>query len=320
MKFAKYGMRELAIYGGIAAGVMIAALILAFAFIPSAPGALLAGLPFIVLFVLVVSFFRDPKRLIPRGEHRIVSPADGTVYDIGDVEENEFVGETCTRIGIFLSVFDCHLNRIPCSGTVEKIVYKKGKFINALKANECSEQNESNLVGIGNGAGIGVKMAVKQIAGAIARRIVCELEEGQEVTRGEQYGMIKFGSRTELFIPKSANFEIKVKLGAGVKAGRTVLGNLEPAAAEAPDEEPADADTDEDSSSTSPPLPIDTDTDVEAEIEAEAVQDEAEAEPEAPEHDEAESEEDEAELEPIDDEEPEDDKAKEPKRDEPDES
>jgi phosphatidylserine decarboxylase len=330
MKFAKYGMRELAIYGGIAAGIMIAALILAFVFISNEAGAALAALPFIILFVLVASFFRDPKRIIPKGEHRIVSPADGTIYDIGDVDEDEFIGEPCTRIGIFLSVFDCHLNRIPCSGTVEKIVYKKGKFINALKANECSAQNESNMIGIGNAAGVGVKVAVKQIAGAIARRIVCDLEEGQEVTRGDQYGMIKFGSRTELFIPKSANFELKIKLGQGVKAGRSVIGNLEPVKDETPDEEPDDADTDvtEEAPSGPPPLPVDVDSDIEAAIEAEAaepVEDEDEAVLEPIDDDEAAPRDDanagsEDSAQPEDGEGPGDDETEKPKSDKPDES
>lgn len=228
MRFTKYGMRELAIYGTAAGVVMIAAIVLSFSYVPRADVAALISLPFILTFIWVLSFFRDPNRLIPKGEHRIVAPADGTVFDIADVDEPDFIGEKCTRIGIFLSIFDCHINRVPCSGTVETIRYKKGAFHSALKAKQCSKRNESNFIGISNAAGTGAKVAVKQIAGQIARRIVCDLEEGAEVERGQQFGMIKFGSRTELFIPKSANFTLRVKLGAAVRAGRTVIGRLEP--------------------------------------------------------------------------------------------
>jgi len=227
VRFTKYGTRELMIFGGIAGALAVGVLILTISYL-RVDLALLISLPFIVLFVLVVSFFRDPERVPPRGEHRIVAPADGTVFDIGEVEEPEFLGEAALRIGIFLSIFDCHVNRAPCSGKVEKITYKRGEFFSAwTRAAECSKHNESNFIGLSNAAGRGLKIAVKQIAGQIARRIVSDLEEGDEVERGQRFGMIKFGSRTELFIPKSANFTLRVKLGAGVKAGRTVIGSLE---------------------------------------------------------------------------------------------
>ncbi|MFH1731862.1 MAG: phosphatidylserine decarboxylase [Planctomycetota bacterium] len=228
MRFTKYGTRELAIYGTVAGVVMIAAIVLSFSYASRADVAALISLPFILTFIWVLSFFRDPKRVVPRGEHRLVAPADGMIFDIADVDEPDFIGEECTRIGIFLSIFDCHINRVPCSGTVETIRYKRGAFHSALKAKQCSRRNESNFIGISNAAGTGAKVAVKQIAGQIARRIVCDLEECAEVERGQQFGMIKFGSRTELFIPKSANFTLKVKLGAAVCAGRTVIGTLEP--------------------------------------------------------------------------------------------
>ena len=228
MRFTKYGMRELKIYGTVAGVVMILAIVLSFSYVGGVSLPALISLPFILTFIWVLSFFRDPKRLIPKGEHRIVAPADGTIFDIADVDEPDFIGEECTRIGIFLSIFDCHINRVPCSGTVETIRYKKGAFYSALRAKQCSRLNESNFIGISNAAGTGAKVAVKQIAGQIARRIVCDLKEGAEVDRGQQFGMIKFGSRTELFIPKSANFTLRVKLGAAVRAGRTVIGRLEP--------------------------------------------------------------------------------------------
>lgn len=227
-RFAKYGMQELKLYGTIAAVIMLAAIFLAFRYTSRVDLALLISMPFILLFIWVLSFFRDPKRIIPRGEHRMVAPADGVIYDIADIDEPDFIGEECTRIGIFLSIFDCHINRMPCSGIVESIRYKRGAFHSALKAKQCSRLNESNFVGISNAAGTDALIGVKQIAGQIARRIVCNVKEGAEVERGQQFGMIKFGSRTEIFVPKSANFTIKVKLGAHVKAGRTVIGTLEP--------------------------------------------------------------------------------------------
>ncbi len=228
MRFTKYGIRELVVFGGGVGLLMVAVLVLSITFLPRLELALLVALPVILLFALVVSFFRDPQRTPPRGEHRLVAPADGVVYDIADVEEPEFLAEKALRIGIFLSIFDCHINRAPCSGRVEKIAYNKGRFYSAwTKPQQCSRENESNLIGISDAAGTGTRIVVKQIAGQIARRIVCDLKENDTVERGQQFGMIKFGSRTELFVPKSANFEIKVKLGAPLKAGKTVMGNLE---------------------------------------------------------------------------------------------
>lgn len=225
MRFAKYGLRELMIYGGASGALTVLAFALSFHYLRF-QRALLITFPFAVICALILWFFRDPKRIIPRGEGRILAPADGIVYDIGEVDEPEFLGERALRIGIFLSVFDCHVNRAPCSGTVEKIIYRRGRFLSALNANECSRLNESNFIGIADAAGKGLRIGVKQIAGRIARRIVCELKEGDRLRRGQPFGMIKFGSRTELFIPKSANFQLRVKVGAGVDAGSTVVAVL----------------------------------------------------------------------------------------------
>jgi phosphatidylserine decarboxylase len=227
--FTKYGRRELLLFGGGTFLLMVAAISLSILFVPSFTLGLLISLIFILLFAWVVAFFRDPARVPPRGEHRLVAPADGMIYDIGDVDEPEFLDEPATRIGIFLSIFNCHVNRTPCSGRVDKIVYRKGKFFSALNATQCSAHNESNFIGLSNAAGTEGKVAVKQIAGRIARRIVCDLQVGDAVERGQTFGMIKFGSRTELFIPKSANFKIRVKLRDLVHAGRTIIGSLEPA-------------------------------------------------------------------------------------------
>ncbi len=227
LRFTPYGRRELRLFGGLSASFFLLAAVLAIVLLSSFTLTLLIIILTFLPFAWVLSFFRDPNRIIPRGEHRLVAPADGVIFDIADVEGPEFIGEECTRIGIFLSVFDCHINRVPCSGRVEEITYTRGQFFNALtKANAASARNESNFIGLADAAGTDVKVGVKQIAGRVARRIVCELKEGDDVERGQQFGMIKFGSRVELFIPKSAPFDPKLKVGAHVKAGRTVLGNL----------------------------------------------------------------------------------------------
>ncbi len=246
LRFTGYGRRELQLFGGLSAGFFVLAAVLAIVLLSSFTLTLLIIILTALPFVWVLSFFRDPRRIIPRGEHRLVAPADGVIFDIADVEGPEFIGEECIRIGIFLSIFDCHINRMPCSGRVEEITYTRGQFFNALtKANEASARNESNFIGLTDAAGTDVKVGVKQIAGRVARRIVCELKEGDDVERGQQFGMIKFGSRVELFIPKSAPFEPKLKTGAHVKAGRTVLGNLgSPARKEK--EEPDEPEQDED--------------------------------------------------------------------------
>ena len=169
-----------------------------------------------------VLFFRDPVRAIPEGESNIVAPADGKIVEITEVDEPDFIGGKALKIGIFLSIFDVHINRAPCSGSVEMISYRPGKFLNALKQ-ESSRVNENNSIGI---TGSGCRMLVKQIAGAIARRIVCACEEGDLCARGEKLGMIKFGSRTELYVPAGADFHLSVKLGEKVRAGSSVLGTL----------------------------------------------------------------------------------------------
>ena len=178
-----------------------------------------------LLAAQVVWFFRDPPRKVPQGPGLLVSPADGTVTDISDVENAEFIGGPARRIGIFLSIFSVHINRAPCAGTVAYVGYHKGKFINALRP-ESSTDNEANSVGLTLPDPAGTKVLVKQISGAIARRIVCECKEGDSLARGEKFGMIKFGSRTELFVPRDLPVEIAVSIGQKVKAGTTVIGKL----------------------------------------------------------------------------------------------
>jgi len=216
LPFARYGYRELAAFTSVFA---LAAFVLGY--LVWWPLAILFGL----LALFVAWFFRDPPRVVPQARGIMVSPADGTVTDIADVDDAEFIGGPARRIGIFLSVFSVHINRAPCDGRVEYIRHHKGKFLNALRP-ESSEHNEANSVGMVLPDRGGARILVKQITGAIARRIVCECKEGDCLARGQKFGMIKFGSRTELYVPRDLPFEIGVKIGQKVNAGTSVVGSI----------------------------------------------------------------------------------------------
>ena len=174
-----------------------------------------AGLLFLVF---TIYFFRDPERTTPEGENLIISPADGKVILIEDVQENDFFKSNVKMISIFMSAFNVHVNRIPISGKVVYFDYKKGAFHQAFK-DEASYENEQAIIGIESN---GFKILFKQIAGIFARRIVCNIRKGSEVKQGERFGMIKFGSRLDIFLPESV--KIKVKLKEKVKAGETIIG------------------------------------------------------------------------------------------------
>jgi len=179
------------------------------------PVVLVAGL---VALVFTLFFFRDPERKIVTSPGQIVSPADGKVIAIEEVEEKDFLGGRCKRISIFLSIFDVHINRAPIGGTVERMQYQKGKFAFA-HTDDASLNNESNTIGIDGGD---IKVVVKQIAGAVARRIVCTCRPEQPVVIGERIGMIKFGSRTELYLPLEC--DILISAGQKVKGGVSLVG------------------------------------------------------------------------------------------------
>jgi phosphatidylserine decarboxylase len=181
----------------------------------------LALLP-LPIWVWLLAFFRDPERPLPEGATTWVSPADGLVSDITEIPHDELLGGPAIRVGIFLSVFNVHVNRSPCDGKILKTVYKTGKFINALKHNEASSQNESNTILIGDDSGKPIAV-VKQIVGLIARRIINTATEGTTVTRGQRIGMIKFGSRTELVIPLWLKPEIRVKEGQKVRGAADII-------------------------------------------------------------------------------------------------
>jgi phosphatidylserine decarboxylase len=179
------------------------------------PAILVAGL---AGALFTIYFFRDPERKIVAESGQIVAPADGKVLSIDEVEEKGFIGGRCKRVSIFLSIFNVHINRAPLGGTVGMIHYSPGKFAIASTM-DASLNNESNFIGIG---GEDIKVAVKQITGAVARRIICYCKPQQSLQTGERIGMIRFGSRTELYVPLDC--EILVSVGQKVKGGISLVG------------------------------------------------------------------------------------------------
>ena len=176
----------------------------------------LSSLP-VLLACFFAWFFRDPERTIPSGAGLVVSPADGKVTDVSSTQLN---GVPCTRISIFLNVFDVHVNRSPVSGVIKSAVYKKGQFGNAM-ASASANDNEQNIVTM---EGDGMTVVFKQIAGLLARRIVFNHKPGEKLARGQRVGMIKFGSRTDVIFPQPA--EVSVKIGDRVKGGSSVLARV----------------------------------------------------------------------------------------------
>jgi phosphatidylserine decarboxylase len=223
--FARVGMAELLVFSALSLGpaVGLAWWLLA----ADVGGGLAAGLwalavAFFAAWLLIVWFFRDPPREVPTAPGLVISPADGTVVLIEELEHDEFVGGPAVQIGIFLSIFNCHLNRAPVAGRVVGLRYRAGKYLNALRP-ESARLNEQLAVRMQETAAPYRRYVVRQITGAIARRIVCWLKPGDELGRGERFGMIKFGSRTELVMPREAGLAIRAKIGDKVKAGRSVL-------------------------------------------------------------------------------------------------
>jgi len=191
-------------------------------------GALLALLTLFTIF-----FFRDPQRRVIVEPDLLLAPADGRILSIDTVENHPYVGGRAVKISIFLSIFDVHINRIPTSGTIDYVKYNPGKFFPAFK-DKASEQNEQTEIGLTSD--VGHKLVVKQIAGFIARRIVCRLHEGDSVSAGNRFGMICFGSRADLLVPVDS--DLQVHMGDHVKGGLTVIGHLP---SRKPHASPADA-------------------------------------------------------------------------------
>ncbi len=228
MKLTEYGIREWGLTGLIALVLLVVCAMLIYKG-HIASGAALAVLT-VLVWISIAAFFRDPCRTIPSDEKLIVSPADGVVKDIElirDDSSNQFLaGKNMVRIGIFLSVLDVHLNRAPAKMRIEYELYTKGAFLDARNP-DASKKNESMFIGgTAFACGESFPVAIRQISGAIARRIVCDTKIEQTLEKGERYGMIKFGSRTELYIPASSDFVVKVKVGDRVSGGTTVLAEL----------------------------------------------------------------------------------------------
>lgn len=172
-----------------------------------------------LFFLFAFWFFRDPERQIPDGEHLILSPADGRIVAIGELED-DFVGRA-RRVSIFMSILDVHINRIPLSGTVRAITHRPGRFRPAMQP-AASFENENTEISLENEQ---TRLKFAQVAGMLARRIVCRLEVGQSVQAGERFGMIKFGSRVDVTLPETV--KLQVRIGDRVKAGKTVIGEFE---------------------------------------------------------------------------------------------
>jgi phosphatidylserine decarboxylase len=214
VSFAREGLPFILIAAVIAMGAYGAALMRR-----SWPLWLLAFLLTIVA-LWVAWFFRDPERTGERGDALVVAPADGRVVQISDVDEPSFVRGKATRISIFMNVFNVHVNRYPVSGTVRHVLYNPGKFLNAA-VEKSSLENEQMSVGIESGPH---RILVRQIAGLIARRIVTYSKNGDAVRQGERFGLIRFGSRVDVFIPTAS--KVRVHVGETTLSGTTVLAEL----------------------------------------------------------------------------------------------
>ncbi len=180
------------------------------------------SIPFIVVWLWVISFFRDPKRDRNFAPGEMCSPADGTITEITELDHHDAIGGPSIRIGMFLSLFNVHANRMPCGGTIRKVTYQKGEFLDARHP-ESGQRNESNTLLIDPDEPIPGPVEVRQVSGLVARRIICHAKEEENWSIGSRFGMIKFGSRTELVIPRFDNTEVAVEIGDKVNAGLTVL-------------------------------------------------------------------------------------------------
>lgn len=175
----------------------------------------------------LLSFYRDPPRRIPAGSDLLIAPADGTVMRIERLS-CDADGPALLRIVIFLSVFNVHVNRAPCAGTVRAVVHRPGRFLNALK-NEATELNEHTRITIDPRPPLPRPVLLRQVAGALARRIVCTLRPGEQVAAGQRFGMIKLGSQTDVSVPDDPRWDVAVRPGQRVRAGATVLARYRPA-------------------------------------------------------------------------------------------
>ena len=212
---ARYGLRELVLFGGLAVAGLVLSAVFFWYLVPL----------FALALGFVLFFFRDPERRVPSAAEALVSPADGKVVQMDDVEEPEFLGQRAHRIAIFMSPLDVHVNRAPCDGEVESVAHRPGGFTGAYKA-EASAQNERTSLLLRPAAGGRTRVLVRQIAGLVARRIVCDAVVGDRLARGQRFGMVKFGSRAEVYVPVASGFQCAVRVGQRVRAGETILGSF----------------------------------------------------------------------------------------------
>lgn len=238
LPFAREGLAELFVlstlfFGGAAllSGVILSGVVTG---VLSYIGWLLV-LTLVLFGMEIVWFFRNPQRAIPAGEGVIVSPADGTFDTIEEIAHHEYIGGPAIEIGIFLSIFNVHINRMPVAGKIIKLAYRPGKCLNALRP-ESTRLNERLEVYLQMPEPTNRPMLVQQITGAIARRIVCRLKPGDELTKGAQFGMIKLGSRTVIVFPQEEGLEILAKPGDKLKAGSTILAKYAESPTEASNE------------------------------------------------------------------------------------
>jgi phosphatidylserine decarboxylase len=223
MRFTRWGAAELMLMGGplLAAAIGLACWRWYLGLVPGA------------LACLVAYFFRDPSRRVPEGPGILVAPADGTVAEITRLDHHDYVGGPAVRIGIFLSIFNVHLNRSPAACRVIALRYTPGEFLNALNP-ASAIRNENMWIGLEEETPPHRRIVVRQISGAIARRIVCDLRPGEQLGRGQKFGMIKLGSRTELIVPATDDLVVEVKIGQKVKAGTTVFARYRETASGTP--------------------------------------------------------------------------------------
>lgn len=213
LPFVRWGLAELLLMGLPLLALTIGAALAPWPWLAVVPGVFLG---------LIVWFFRDPRREIPQAAGLVVSPADGVVSEVLNLDHHEFVGGPAVRISIFLSVFNVHVNRSPAAARVVRLSYHPGKFVDARKP-ESSIINENMTICLEEPEFPYRRMVVRQIAGLLARKIVCDLKPDQQISRGYKFGMIKLGSRTELVIPAEPGLAIDVAVGTVVKAGETVM-------------------------------------------------------------------------------------------------
>lgn len=235
LPLTRYGLPQVAVFPLILLAVMIGYFLIAWKFFPqsvkgSPTGAILTvWLPELILLIVLIwvfSFFRDPNRTIVQDANLLLSPADGAIAAVETLDSYPGFDGPVLRIEIFLNIFNVHINRVPCPVRIGQITYKPGKFVDARRA-DCSKVNEANEIEMFRTDEPTDRMLVRQISGAVARRIVCEAKTGQMCAAGEKFGMIKFGSCTELYVPARDNLTCEIAVGDKVKAGLTILAKYE---------------------------------------------------------------------------------------------